>query len=168
MFAQQRIRPRRLSFRIDYSEYTGNEKDPINWWSTNKISPGSYYCRTNNSWGGGRRRPTLHLDCVFEYPNRDSIVTSVIGDCMSKWNGPPDYTLHGFDLDEERWQEMWKDMGPFDPKTREVKTSSSWSESLRFISKDAPENVKLFIRKANRLYAASIINIYEHPGRYHN
>ena len=146
----------------------GNKEDPINWWSTNKISPGSYYCRTNNTWGGGSRRPTLHLDCMFLYTNRDSIITSVIEKCISKWNGPPDYTLHGFDLDEEMWQEMWKDMGMFDPKTREVKTSSSWSESLRFVSKDAPENVKLFIRKANRLYAASIINIYEHPGRYHN
>jgi len=157
----------------EFSKYIGNDETPTNWWATTKISAESYYCRTNNSWGGGARRPTMHLDCMFLYRDRNSIITSMIGQCKSKWDGPPDYTLHGFDLDEERWQTEWKDMGMFNPKTREVKPSYIWGGKsfggdLRFVSKDAPENVKLFIRKANRLHAANVINIHYYPGGYHN
>lgn len=95
--------------------------------SYKKIEKGSHYCRINNSWGGGGRRPTLHLDCLFKTGTRyNSVITSI--------------------LDQIKKSTV--------PQT------------------DMPEDIKIFIRKANILYTDYRrqvgIDIKYYPGRYHN
>jgi len=53
-----------------------------------KIEKGSYYCRTNNGWGSGGRRPTFHLDCLFKHCKRNNdVITSVLDQVKEIWKG---------------------------------------------------------------------------------